>query len=147
MKADLHLAQGLLLTTYMKLLVADPGDTALHELVDAVFERYARCGVGVQIPVLSTLPCCLVIARHKAGVLLRFMDADLQQRAAEYLALGRRPDVAARNITAMPPWEKRKSLLLRRMAEREARRSCHLCARPATAFSSAWKPAVLMGCT
>jgi len=89
----------------------------------------------------------LFIARHKAGVLLRFMDADLQQRAAEYLALGRRPDVAARNITAMPPWEKRKSLLLRRMAEREARRSCHLCASPATAFSSAWKPAVLMGCT
>ena len=58
-KADLHLAQGLLLTTYMKLLVADPGDTALHELVDAVFERYARCGVGV-FPVLSTpalMPC------------------------------------------------------------------------------------------
>ena len=49
------------------------------------------------------------------------MDADLQQRAAEYLALGQRPDVAARNVTAMPPWEKRKSLLLRRMAEREAR--------------------------
>ena len=44
----------------MKLLVADPGDTALHELVDAVFERYARCGVGVQTPVLSSLPCCLV---------------------------------------------------------------------------------------
>lgn len=63
MKADLHLAQGLLLTTYMKLLVADPGDTALHELVDAVFERYARCGVGVQTPVLSALPCCLVSLR------------------------------------------------------------------------------------
>ena len=55
------------------------------------------------------------------GTARRYMDADLQQRAAEYLALGQRPDVAARNVTAMPPWEKRKSLLLRRMAEREAR--------------------------
>ena len=48
------------------------------------------------------------------------MDAELQQRAVEYLGLERRPDVAARNVTAMPPWEKRKSLLLRRMADREA---------------------------
>lgn len=49
----------------------------------------------------------------------RFMDAELQQRAVEYLGLERRPDVAQRNVVGMPPWEKRKSLLLRRMADRE----------------------------
>lgn len=42
-------AQGLLLTTYMKLLVADPGDTALRDLVAAVFDRYARCGRGAEL--------------------------------------------------------------------------------------------------
>ena len=46
---------------------------------------------------------------------------ELQQRAVEYLSLERRPDLARANVTPMPPWEKRKSLLLRRMAEREAR--------------------------
>lgn len=51
--------------------------------------------------------------------MLRFMDSELQQRAVEYLGLERRPDVASRNVVNMPPWEKRKSLLLRRMAERE----------------------------
>jgi len=43
-------AQGLLLTTYMKLLVADPGDAALREGVQAVFERYARCARGPANP-------------------------------------------------------------------------------------------------
>ena len=74
----------------------------------------------------------------------RYMDADLQQRAAEYLALGQRPDVAARNVTAMPPWEKRKSLLLRRMAEREARpRVPH--ASPPLALRSACRLPFLRG--
>lgn len=49
------------------------------------------------------------------------MDVELQQRAVEYLSLERRPELARANVTPMPPWEKRKSLLLRRMAEREAR--------------------------
>ena len=48
-----------------------------------------------------------------------FMDMELQQRAVEYGGLERMPDVASRNVTAMPPWEKRKSLLLRRFAQRE----------------------------
>lgn len=46
------------------------------------------------------------------------MDAELQQRAVEYGALGERPDVAKLNVLAMPHWEKRKSLLLRRLAAR-----------------------------
>lgn len=50
-----------------------------------------------------------------------FMDVELQQRAVEYGGLERMPDVAQRNVTAMPPWEKRKSLLLRRFAQREVR--------------------------
>lgn len=47
------------------------------------------------------------------------MDAELQQRAVEYWGLGSRPDVAKQNVLPMPHWEKRKSLLLRRLAERE----------------------------
>jgi len=47
------------------------------------------------------------------------MDVELQQRAVEYGGLEKMPDVAHRNVTAMPPWEKRKSLLLRRFAQRE----------------------------
>jgi len=113
-------AQGLLLTTYMKLLVADPGDAALREGVQAVFERYARCAAARPAPSISRSPGAPAPSAP-ARCTRRFMDADLQQRAAEYLAIGQRPDVAARNVAAMPPWEKRKSLLLRRMAEREAR--------------------------
>ena len=47
------------------------------------------------------------------------MDVELQQRAVEYMSLERKPDLARSNVVAMPPWEKRKSLLLRRMAARE----------------------------
>ena len=47
------------------------------------------------------------------------MDAELQQRAVEYWGLGLRPEVAKQNVLAMPHWEKRKSLLLRRLEERE----------------------------
>lgn len=47
------------------------------------------------------------------------MDVELQQRAVEYMSLERKPDLARSNVIAMPPWEKRKSLLLRRMAQRE----------------------------
>ena len=49
------------------------------------------------------------------------MEAELQQRAVEYWGLGERPDVAKQNVLPMPPWEKRTSLLLRRLAEREVR--------------------------
>ena len=33
----------------MKLLVADPGDAALRDLVAAVFDRYARRGRGAEL--------------------------------------------------------------------------------------------------
>lgn len=72
------------------MLLADPNDDQLRQQVGAVYERYSH-----------------------------FMDADLQQRAVEYQGLLKHPDVANRNVTAMPKWEKRKSLLLRRMAEHE----------------------------
>ena len=48
---------------------------------------------------------------------------ELQQRAVEYMSLERRPELARSNVVAMPPWEKRKSLLLRRMAAREVNTS------------------------
>lgn len=82
--------QGLLLSAYLKMLLADPNDAQLRQQISAVYERYSH-----------------------------FMDADLQQRAVEYQGLMKHPDVASRNVTAMPKWEKRKSLLLRRMAEKE----------------------------
>lgn len=72
------------------MLLADPSDDQLRQQVGAVYERYSH-----------------------------FMDADLQQRAVEYQGLLKHPEVANRNVTAMPKWEKRKSLLLRRMAEKE----------------------------
>lgn len=50
-----------------------------------------------------------------------FMDVELQQRAVEYGGLEKMPEVANRNVTAMPPWEKRKSLLLRRFAQKEVK--------------------------
>lgn len=84
------MAQGLLLSAYLKMLLADPNDDQLRQQVGAVYERYSH-----------------------------FMDADLQQRAVEYQGLLKHPEVANRNVTAMPKWEKRKSLLLRRMAEHE----------------------------
>ena len=89
-KACLGVSQGLLLSAYLKMLLADPSDDQLRQQISAVYERYSH-----------------------------FMDADLQQRAVEYIGLMKHPDVASRNVTAMPKWEKRKSLLLRRMAEKE----------------------------
>lgn len=72
------------------MLLADPNDAQLRQQISAVYERYSH-----------------------------FMEADLQQRAVEYMGLMKHPDVASRNVTAMPKWEKRKSLLLRRMAEKD----------------------------
>ena len=60
----------------------------------------------------------MIVCVRKA-VVCRFMDVELQQRAVEYMSLERKPDLARSTVVAMPPWEKRKSLLLRRMAERE----------------------------
>jgi len=55
------------------------------------------------------------------------MDVELQQRAVEYMSLERKPDLARSNVIAMPPWEKRKSLLLRRMAQREVHLPTLIC--------------------
>ena len=38
-----HLLQGLLLTTYLKFLIADPEDASLRALAEEVFDRYSRC--------------------------------------------------------------------------------------------------------
>lgn len=43
------------------------------------------------------------------------MDAELQQRASEYLALLQRPQDAARYIQPMAPWEGRESKLIKRL--------------------------------
>lgn len=47
------------------------------------------------------------------------VDTELQQRAMEYRGLSTRPSAAAIALQPLPPWEKRTSLLLRRLAERE----------------------------
>lgn len=68
----------------------------------------------------SSATLCWSCAKVSRELLMcRFMDVELQQRAVEYMSLERKPDLARSNVVAMPPWEKRKSLLLRRMAERE----------------------------
>ena len=51
----------------------------------------------------------------------------------EFAGLLAHPDVARRNVTAMPKWEKRRSLLLRRMAEKEVTSF-----RPDACLGDAW---------
>eukprot|EP00803_Ostreobium_quekettii_P002464 evm.model.scf_1061.2 EVM.evm.TU.scf_1061.2 scf_1061:6281-18352(+) len=83
--------KALLLSVYLKLMVMDPGDQELRSQVTAVFERYRKV-----------------------------MDAELQQRAVEYLALAQKPgEVQAMYIQPMPKWEARESSLLRRLAAQE----------------------------
>ena len=84
--------QAILLTAYEKMAVGEPGNAELAAAVGEVWERYAR-----------------------------FMDAELQQRAVEYAGLAARPPVAAAALQPLPKWDKRTSLLLRRLAEKEVR--------------------------
>lgn len=63
-----------------------PRDPALSQQCQALFTKYAS-----------------------------FMDAELQQRALEYGALHLRPAIAQQNLQPMPKWEKRRSLLLRKL--------------------------------
>ena len=84
-------AKGMLLTALLKVEiaanVADPS-SSLKEELDLVLSRYASSA-----------------------------DPDLQQRAVEYRGLASRPEVAARDVgLQLPPWEQRRSGLLRRMA-------------------------------
>lgn len=75
---------------YEKFAVAEPDNAALKVAVDAVLERYAAT-----------------------------LDAELAQRAVEYRGLTTRRAVAAAAVQPLPKWEKRTSLLLRRLAEKE----------------------------
>ena len=80
------------------------GQAACDTAQSVLSPRTARCQ-----------PCPLLTLRPGR----RFLDAELQQRAVEYLGLEARPEVAKQNVVPMPPWEKRRSLLLRRMAAKE----------------------------
>jgi hypothetical protein len=71
-------------------VVAEPGNAPLREAVEAVMQRYAAT-----------------------------LDAELAQRAVEYRGLAARGDVAAAALQPLPKWERRASLLLRRLAEKE----------------------------
>lgn len=56
-----------------------------------------------------------LLPRRHAGTL----DPELAQRAVEYRGLAARLDVARAAVQPLPKWEKRTSLLLRRLAEKE----------------------------
>ena len=56
------------------------------------------------------------VRRHK-----KYLDPELQQRAVEYDGLSKDEQVGRRNVLPLPHWEKRKSLLIRRLAQREVR--------------------------
>lgn len=82
--------KAILMTAYEKLVVADPTNAALKQSVGDVYIRYSH-----------------------------FMDAELQQRAVEYKGLAERLPVAEAALQPLPRWDKRTSLLLRRLAEKE----------------------------
>eukprot|EP00210_Caulerpa_lentillifera_P000422 g410.t1 len=83
--------KGLLLTSYLKLVMMDPNNQELKNSVVQVFEYYSKV-----------------------------VDTELQQRAVEYLALVNQPTaVALQYIQPMPKWEGRESSLVRRLAAQE----------------------------
>ena len=89
--AALPETKAMMLTAYKKLQSsAGAGDGELQTAVGEVLDRYSSAA-----------------------------DAELQQRAVEYRGLSSRPDAAAIALQPLPPWEKRASLLLRRLAERQ----------------------------
>lgn len=66
----------------------------------------------------------------------RNMDAEQQTRAVEYGGLAKSPEVGRRNVLPLPHWDKRKSVLMRRLAEREVPpppRPAHVRALPPSA--------------
>jgi AP-2 complex subunit alpha len=92
--AALPETKAMMLTAYEKMQAgsgAGAGDVELKSAVGEVLERYSSAA-----------------------------DAELQQRAVEYRGLSSRPEAAAVALQPLPPWEKRASLLLRRLAERQA---------------------------
>ena len=72
------------------MLVSDPENAALRQAVAEVYERYSQ-----------------------------YMDPELQQRAVEYRGLAERPGAAAAALQPLPKWDRKTSLLLRRLAEKE----------------------------
>lgn len=94
--------QAILLTAFEKMAVAEPDSAALQVAVSDVLGRYSH-----------------------------YMDAELQQRAVEYEQLKRRLPVARAALAPLPRWEKRSSLLLRRLAEKEGEGADESRERPA----------------
>ncbi|EFJ50611.1 hypothetical protein VOLCADRAFT_120602 [Volvox carteri f. nagariensis] len=85
--AALPPTKGLLMTALLKIYLLDPSNATLSREVRDLFERYKR-----------------------------FMDAELQQRATEYLqALASNPAAAANYILPMPAWTIRESSLMKRL--------------------------------
>lgn len=99
--------KAILLTAFEKMVVAEPDNGTLRQAVDDVLRRYSR-----------------------------FMDAELQQRAVEYGALAARLPMARTALAPLPHWEKRSSLLLRRLAEREGEEADEVRERPAWLVAS-----------
>ena len=64
------------------------------------------------VTLITATPFCT--CRHK-----KYLDPELQQRAMEYDGLSKDEAVGRRNVLPLPHWEKRKSLLFRRLAQRE----------------------------
>ena len=83
--------KAMMLTAFEKLRAAGRGgDAALNAAVVEMLDRYSSA-----------------------------LDAELQQRAVEYRGLMERPGAEAIALQALPPWEKRSSLLLRRLVGRK----------------------------
>ncbi|KAG2452624.1 hypothetical protein HYH02_002861 [Chlamydomonas schloesseri] len=79
--------KGLLMTALLKIYLLEPTNATLSRDVRELFDRYKR-----------------------------FMDAELQQRATEYLALAANPQAATASfILPMPAWQIRESSLIKRL--------------------------------
>ncbi|PNW74645.1 hypothetical protein CHLRE_12g488850v5 [Chlamydomonas reinhardtii] len=79
--------KGLLMTALLKIYLLEPTNATLSRDVRELFDRYKR-----------------------------FMDAELQQRATEYLALAANPQAATTSfILPMPAWQIRESSLIKRL--------------------------------
>jgi len=83
--------KGLLMTAFVKIYLVDSANPELRTSVVGLFERHQR-----------------------------YMDAELQQRAVEYLRLVATPSAAAQHyLLPMPKWEERESTLLKRLQASE----------------------------
>ena len=83
--------KAMMLTAFGKMALVDPSDAKLGREIDAILERYRG-----------------------------YLDPELQQRAVEYKALSSMANrsVALAALQPLPKWEKKGSLLLRRLAQK-----------------------------